>query len=93
MATTISVCPNCGATNAGTETKCKICGAELSSIIENTEKSDSIQKPIHRSNEETKLFLLDEQTKYLRTIKNCVVFFTVLAVIGIIAEIVFLLSH
>lgn len=46
-----------------------------------------------RDREDRKYLLTLQRTKYLRTIKNCVVFFTVTAVIGIVAYIFSMLSH
>lgn len=46
-----------------------------------------------RDREDRKYLLNLQRTKYLKTIKNCVMFFTVSAVIGIITYIFTLLSH
>lgn len=50
--------------------------------------------PLNEKNkEDTKYFLMLQRTKYLKTIKNCVVFFTAATVIGIVIYIFSLLSH
>lgn len=46
-----------------------------------------------RDREDRKYLLTLQRTKYLKTIKNCVVFFTVTAVIGIVAYIFSPLLH
>ena len=66
--------------------------------IDVVQRNDNLNKffrvvPMDISHEELQEYCLLNQTKNLNTIKNCVVFFTILTVISLIATVFLLLSQ
>lgn len=93
----MKICPKCKGENPDSITVCEQCGAYLGEA-EHSPSENADSKPILACEHKFEDFVIqylksiskvqDEQTQYINTIKNCVVFFTILAVIFIVIAII-----